>query len=143
MLSSDIAIFARALNVVFEELQCQDIEDVYLDALLVIITYSNMCFDNKSFSEHLRRTIDMTTTFVEYRKFLKNKTKDDVMIVCDAIQMILRKFESNIKGNQINKNDSQDAMISFLNKIKSEKPYKDMSQSKINNIAEDVFKNHN
>lgn len=143
MLSSDIAIFARALNVVFEELQCQDIEDVYLDALLVIITYSNMCFDNKSFSEHLRRTIDMTTTFVEYRKFLKNKTKDDVMIVCDAIQMILRKFESNIKGNQINKNDSQDAMISFLNRIKSEKPYKDMSQSKINNIAEDVFKNHN
>lgn len=143
MLSSDIAIFARALNVVFEELQCQDIEDVYLDALLVIITYSNMCFDNKSFSEHLRRTIDMTTTFVEYRKFLKNKTKDDVMIVCDAIQMILRKFESNIKGNQINKNDSQDAMISFLNTIKSEKPYKDMSQSKINNIAEDVFKNHN
>jgi len=143
MLSSDIAIFARALNVVFEELQCQDIEDVYLDALLVIITYSNMCFDNKSFSEHLRRTIDMTTTFVEYRKFLKNKTKDDVMIVCDAIQMILRKFESNIKGNQINKNDSQDAMISFLNTIKSEKPYKDMSQSKINNIAENVFKNHN
>ena len=143
MLSSDIAIFARALNVVFEELQCQDIEDVYLDALLVIITYSNMCFDNKSFSEHLRRTIDMTTTFVEYRKFLKNKTKDDVMIVCDAIQMILRKFESNIKGNQINKNYSQDAMISFLNRIKSEKPYKDMSQSKINNIAEDVFKNHN
>ena len=143
MLSSDIAIFARALNVVFEELKCVDVEDVYLDALLVIVTYSNMCFNNHSFSEHLRRTVDMTTTFMEYRNFLKKKTSDDVMIVCDAIQMILRKFESDVKGNHINENTSQEAMISFLNNIKNEKPYKDMTQSKINIIAERVFKSHN
>ena len=145
MLSSSIAVFARAINHFLKNSSKEDRIHIHFDTILVILRYSTICFDNQDFSKYLSRTMNMMNTYTEYIRFLKKNSKDPVMITNDAFQLILHRFPSTTSANRtcVNcKNDfhSEIAMRVFLDRILENVEEYVNNNNAINNLAEDIYR---
>lgn len=145
MLSSAIAVFARAISHFFRETSPSDHTRVHLDTILVIVRYSTICFDNRDFTKHLNRTMNMLNTYTEYLKLLKKKTNDPVLIADDAHQLILHRFPSTISANSTCMNHKIDflseiAMCVFLDRVCDDIELYSRNDNEINTLAEEVYR---
>ena len=144
MLSSSIAIFARAIIIFFKEAAREDQIKVHFDTILVIVRYSTICFDNQDFTKYLTRTMNMINTYTSYLSILKKNTQDPVLLSNDAFQLILHRFPSTISANSTcmnNKGDfhSEIAMCVFLERIMKNQEYYCNKPSAINDLAEEIY----
>jgi hypothetical protein len=145
MLSSSIAIFARAVYHFFQESGVREHIDIHLDTILVIVRYSTICFINDDFPKYLNRTMNMMNTYTEYIKILKKNSHDPVLIANDAFQLILHRFPSIIRANSTCANKEIDfrseiAMCTFLEHIKRDTEKYRNDHGAINSLAEEIYR---
>ena len=145
MLSSSLAVFARAIYHFLQDIGDDfDIDD-HLDMILVTIRYSTLCFDNRDYSKYLNRSLNMISTYTGYIKMLREKNDSVILNANDGLQLILHRFPAIIRCDSTSENAKDDfrseiAMRVFLDRIKENKKKYFNDIKEVNSLAEDVYR---